>query len=283
MSDQAIIADILARLRKVADFVEDESNAREEAGSHMSDYQNEATTALEELDLAIGQLRGLRDAVATPTVEAESRDAWAMVPREPTREMKFSGFKAAVNHNDFFGVRFSAATTAPVDIFRAMIAAAPPPPASIAPAPGQAAGGLLDKIRTILAGIDRDEIGTPDGWWETSAGVAWGKAKLEAIEALFPDDARSAQDGMDRFKAHQHGLRARDAEADLSAARLRNKALEAQLARVQPLLSDEDRMHPVGCSTWQSDAFVIGEEITALLSSAQGETKPTDHSKTGDQ
>lgn len=67
--------------------------------------------------------------------------------------------------------------------------------------------------------------------------------------------------------------RAVKAEADLSAALLRNKALEAQLARVQPLLSDEDRMHPVGCSTWQSDAFVIGEEITALLSSAQGETK----------
>lgn len=65
----------------------------------------------------------------------------------------------------------------------------------------------------------------------------------------------------------------REALEERDAARLRIKALEAQLARVQPLLSDEDRMHPVGCSTWQSDAFVIGEEITALLSSAQGETK----------
>jgi hypothetical protein len=43
-------------------------------------------------------------------------------------------------------------------------------------------------------------------------------------------------------------------------------SLEEQLARVVPLLSDEDKMHPVGCSTWLLEASVASEEITDLLS-----------------
>jgi len=44
---------------------------------------------------------------------------------------------------------------------------------------------LLEKIEKILSGIDKDEIESPDGFWETSAGVERGKKMLEEIRALF--------------------------------------------------------------------------------------------------
>lgn len=47
---------MLTRLRKVAEFVGDEADNRMEAGSHMSDYENEATDALNELNGVIDSL-----------------------------------------------------------------------------------------------------------------------------------------------------------------------------------------------------------------------------------
>lgn len=42
---------------------------------------------------------------------------------------------------------------------------------------------LLSDVRTILAGIDGDEIEVAGGWWETSVGAAFGKERLEALIA----------------------------------------------------------------------------------------------------
>lgn len=39
-------------------------------------------------------------------------------------------------------------------------------------------GNALDEV---LKGIDKDEIESPDGWWETSAGVEFGKQKKEEL------------------------------------------------------------------------------------------------------
>jgi NTP pyrophosphatase (non-canonical NTP hydrolase) len=50
-------AALLADLRSVADFVTDEADNREEAGSFMSDYQNDAQDALIKLNGAIEQVR----------------------------------------------------------------------------------------------------------------------------------------------------------------------------------------------------------------------------------
>jgi len=40
---------------------------------------------------------------------------------------------------------------------------------------------IEDKIREILKGIDEEETETDYGWWETSGGAEFGKAKLDEI------------------------------------------------------------------------------------------------------
>lgn len=43
------------------------------------------------------------------------------------------------------------------------------------------ADSLEAEIRAILVGIDQDEARTPDGWWETSIGIAFGEGRLAAV------------------------------------------------------------------------------------------------------
>jgi len=47
---------------------------------------------------------------------------------------------------------------------------------------------LLEKIEKILFGIDKDEIESSDGFWETSIGVERGKKMIEEIRGLFIED-----------------------------------------------------------------------------------------------
>ena len=43
---------------------------------------------------------------------------------------------------------------------------------------------LIEKIRDILKGIDKDVCQDKDGWWETSTGAEFGVKKLKEIEYL---------------------------------------------------------------------------------------------------
>jgi len=43
---------------------------------------------------------------------------------------------------------------------------------------------LLEKIEKILSGIDKDEIESPDGFWETSAGVERGKKDVRRDQGI---------------------------------------------------------------------------------------------------
>lgn len=40
---------------------------------------------------------------------------------------------------------------------------------------------LIEKIKQILEGIDKEESDDDKGWWETSTGAEFGKAKLEQV------------------------------------------------------------------------------------------------------
>jgi hypothetical protein len=42
---------------------------------------------------------------------------------------------------------------------------------------------MMDRIKAILAGIDKTETEHPDGWWETSVGAEFGARKLAEIRA----------------------------------------------------------------------------------------------------
>jgi hypothetical protein len=58
---------------------------------------------------------------------------------------------------------------------------------SLAAAPQQeGTTRMREKILRVLAGIDKTELESPDGWWETSAGADFGKAKLEELLAAAP-------------------------------------------------------------------------------------------------
>jgi hypothetical protein len=43
---------------------------------------------------------------------------------------------------------------------------------------------MIEKIREILKGIDKDISQDKDGWWETSTGAEFGAKKLKEIEDL---------------------------------------------------------------------------------------------------
>ena len=42
---------------------------------------------------------------------------------------------------------------------------------------------LIDEIKFILAGIDKDETADPEGWWETRSGANFGAEKLADVIA----------------------------------------------------------------------------------------------------
>ncbi|GEM_PF-4996006 len=46
---------------------------------------------------------------------------------------------------------------------------------------------LLDKVKQILDGIDREAIDR-DGWWETSVGADFGQGILKQIEEAFEEE-----------------------------------------------------------------------------------------------
>jgi hypothetical protein len=56
---------------------------------------------------------------------------------------------------------------------------------------------LADRLRTILDGIDKNEIEDPDGWWETGKGAAFGAGILAGVEA----EAAKAESVIDRLEA----------------------------------------------------------------------------------
>ncbi len=43
---------------------------------------------------------------------------------------------------------------------------------------------LLSEVREVLKGVDEKGCSSSDGWWETSAGAAFGAERLAALEAL---------------------------------------------------------------------------------------------------
>ena len=43
---------------------------------------------------------------------------------------------------------------------------------------------LIEQIKDLLKGIDETEIGSVDGWWETSFGAEFGAGKLKELIAL---------------------------------------------------------------------------------------------------
>lgn len=47
---------------------------------------------------------------------------------------------------------------------------------------------LLEELEKILDGIDKNELDDKSGWWETSEGAEFGKAKLEEIRALLKEE-----------------------------------------------------------------------------------------------
>lgn len=42
----------------------------------------------------------------------------------------------------------------------------------------------LAELHEIVHGIDQDQVGADDGWWETSVGAEFGATKLASIEDL---------------------------------------------------------------------------------------------------
>ena len=50
------------------------------------------------------------------------------------------------------------------------------------------------EIIKILKGIDKDEIDSDDGWWETSTGVEFGAKKLQEILELVDHSAQERYD-----------------------------------------------------------------------------------------
>lgn len=42
----------------------------------------------------------------------------------------------------------------------------------------------IERLHEIVRGIDRDEVDSDDGWWETAAGAEFGAGKLAELEAL---------------------------------------------------------------------------------------------------
>lgn len=49
----------------------------------------------------------------------------------------------------------------------------------------------LARLHEIVHGIDRDEVESADGWWETSTGAEFGARKLAELEALVRDLTRT--------------------------------------------------------------------------------------------
>ena len=54
---------------------------------------------------------------------------------------------------------------------------------------------LLEKIEKILVGIDKEQIDSDDGYWETSYGADYGKERLELIRAEFAALAKARGEG----------------------------------------------------------------------------------------
>lgn len=42
----------------------------------------------------------------------------------------------------------------------------------------------IDRLYEIVRGIDRDEVESDDGWWETDIGAEFGAGKLAELEDL---------------------------------------------------------------------------------------------------
>ena len=55
-------------------------------------------------------------------------------------------------------------------------------------------GELLEKIEKILVGIDKEQIDSDDGYWETSYGADYGKERLKLIRAEFAAVAKVGRD-----------------------------------------------------------------------------------------
>lgn len=43
---------------------------------------------------------------------------------------------------------------------------------------------LIEEFRGIVKGIDKDEIESDCGWWETSTGADFGKQKIDELESF---------------------------------------------------------------------------------------------------
>jgi hypothetical protein len=60
---------------------------------------------------------------------------------------------------------------------------------------------LRDRVELELAGIDKDQSASPDGWWETSTGAAFGAGKLSNILALLTQGDAHEQAREERLRA----------------------------------------------------------------------------------
>lgn len=97
-------------------------------------------------------------------------------------------------------------------------------------------------------------------WGAYSSGGEFTRADVDDLRTLLASHAAQAEE-IGRLEGH-----AEDQRRTMVLLAERIASLEEQLARVVPLLSDEDKMHPAGCSTWLLEASVASEEITDLLS-----------------
>jgi len=63
------------------------------------------------------------------------------------------------------------------------------------------------ELNEILVGIDKDEIESPFGWWETSTGAEFGKKKLEEVKAAVQRLTEAAyQRGLNKGRREGFGI-----------------------------------------------------------------------------
>lgn len=114
------------------------------------------------------------------TYESDPRDAWraeACGLLEEAAEALIGGRAVETNEQRNAGT--------PAGERRLALGAARHKGVGASASPDEPAASLLDRVREILKGIDSDEVRGNYGWWETSTGAEWGRAKLAEIEAAF--------------------------------------------------------------------------------------------------
>lgn len=81
----------------------------------------------------------------------------------------------------------------------------------------------LEELKSILQGINQEEVYSPDGWWETETGANFGAGKLNDVIALFSRliaRCESAEEDLDVIMSHA-------ASCDIESRRLQYELQKA--------------------------------------------------------